>query len=93
MLPVLILFDIIFTLGYELIGLLIRKRHWVLNEPLLHTLLEVVGITMKKGAQRSGVIMRNQCLGVVANLSAFKCWLLDWRIWRTASFGVQVPTI
>lgn len=68
--------------GFELIGRLMRKKHWVLDETMLTILFQIVGL--KKGKKSS-----NYCSGIISNIHAFKSLLLDWKIWRQAPLYVQ----
>lgn len=80
--------------GYELLARLLRKEHWILvtnsclisctwqDESLLSVIFEMVGL--KKSPR-----VYTFTTGVVSNFPAFQHLLLDWQIWRRASFGVQ----
>jgi len=68
--------------GYELIGRIIRKNNWSLDDPLLEVLFELVGFTQDTRALTYSV-------GVLTNIYAFKQLLLDWRIWTNADHSVR----
>jgi hypothetical protein len=68
--------------GYEIIGRLMRKEHWSIDEAMLSTVFRLVGL---KKSMRTPTYST----GVVANLSAFKYILLDWNIWQRTTFPVQ----
>eukprot|EP01119_Soliformovum_irregulare_P013684 TRINITY_DN3666_c2_g1_i3.p1 TRINITY_DN3666_c2_g1~~TRINITY_DN3666_c2_g1_i3.p1 ORF type:complete len:2431 (-),score=776.48 TRINITY_DN3666_c2_g1_i3:1776-9068(-) len=68
--------------GYELLGRLLRREHWHLDEVLLAIIFEQVGLTR---SQRNPSFSN----GVITNLPAFKYLILDWVIWKRATASVQ----
>merc|ERR1712232_373935 len=68
--------------GFELIGRIIRKNKWDINEKILSILFRIIGF------ERDPNLMTFS-YGVLSNLSAFEYIILDWRIWKNASLSIQ----
>lgn len=68
--------------GYQMLGRLLRREKWQLDETLLGVVFEMVGVTK---SQR----VPTYSSGVISNLPAFKNLLLDWKIWERSSPSVQ----